>query len=335
MDKKAQAVSDPDAAEDPEDGSEEKKVASVQQNTAKPNENKSQVFKENKVDPVAVVTAAPGQTKEGKAGEKGQQDPNTALAVDPTGLGEIASSTPKVIGEGGVEGQGDKGKGKGGKNDPTFNKKGQPRLNLTMSDFQQLYGETNDAKEGQEETLATNKGGKKTKREKFVMAQLENYLPEIKPGNQTALSTAADPFAKFLHQMHLRIHKKWGDGALRDFDGMGGTNPINNPTLQVTLEIVINADGTLEKAAPMGSSGYLGYDMAAITAVFDAGPFPVPNENIRSYNGKTYVRWTLHRDNRQCATSFAEPFIIAGTAETKAAPAPTPAPASQPQQTPN
>lgn len=316
MDKEAVAVADPERPEEELEGGDEKKVAGAENAAAAPTENKSQVRKENLIEPAAVPAPVGGE-KPGKKGEEG------AKAIAEDNIGDSATPVVKV-GEEGSGGKGSEGSDKGGENSKP-GKPGKPRLTLTMSDFEALYGSTEGAAKGQEDESASSKGGKGDKRRKFVMAQLENYLPEVKPGNQTALSTAADPFAKFLHQMHLRIHDKWGDGALRDFDKLGGSNPLNSPALLVTLEIVVRPDGTLEKAAPVGSSGYLPYDVAAVTAVFDSAPFPKPPESIRSYNGNVYLRWTLHRDTRQCATSFAEPFILTGPSA-GAAPAPAPTP---------
>ena len=50
--------------------------------------------------------------------------------------------------------------------------------------------------------------------------------------------------------------------------------------------------------------------MAAIDVAYSAGPYPEPPRAIRSANGKIYVHWTFHRDERQCATSGVDYFIL-------------------------
>jgi hypothetical protein len=58
------------------------------------------------------------------------------------------------------------------------------------------------------------------------------------------------------------------------------------------------------------ASGYLPFDAAAIDVAFNAGPYPDPPRAIRSANGKIYVHWQFHRDERQCATSGVDYFIL-------------------------
>src|SRR5262249_44573234 len=95
------------------------------------------------------------------------------------------------------------------------------------------------------------------------------------------------------------------------------SNPMNDRKLEVTLEIVLNGDGTLDKATIVKPSGILTFDVAAIDTVQNAGPFESPPEQIRSGNGKIYLHWTFHRDERQCSPYFADPFILdnAGTGQ--------------------
>jgi len=54
----------------------------------------------------------------------------------------------------------------------------------------------------------------------------------------------------------------------------------------------------------------LEYDVAAVDVAYTAGPFPDPPREIRSANGKIYVHWHFFRDERQCATSGADPYIL-------------------------
>jgi TonB family protein len=76
------------------------------------------------------------------------------------------------------------------------------------------------------------------------------------------------------------------------------------------VEIVVNPDGTLDRVGVVKSSGNLMYDFGAFNAVQRGAPYPVPPEKIRSPDGRTYMRWALHRNESQCGTWNAEPFIL-------------------------
>jgi TonB family protein len=143
-----------------------------------------------------------------------------------------------------------------------------------------------------------------------IHQSLENFTPEVKPGNQTALGTRASPFGVYIARMHRKIHELWGFGFLADLDGKSASNPMNDKKLEVTLEIVINADGTVDKTTIVKPSGVLTFDVAAIDAVESAGPYEETPKEIRSPNGKVYMHWAFHRDERQCTPYFADPFIL-------------------------
>ena len=58
-----------------------------------------------------------------------------------------------------------------------------------------------------------------------VQSALENFIPEVKPGNQTALNTRAAPFAAFIARMHRSIHELWGFGFLEELGGQVRLQP--------------------------------------------------------------------------------------------------------------
>ena len=55
------------------------------------------------------------------------------------------------------------------------------------------------------------------------------------------------------------------------------------------------------------------FDVAAIDVVMVAGPYPDPPAAIRSQNGKIYLHWSFHRDNRECMTAGVDPYILGET----------------------
>lgn len=184
------------------------------------------------------------------------------------------------------------------------------RLQLTGTDYEYLFGADAEAERRIAQTTRSKKQGRFQQRLGRLQSALENFIPEVQPGNQTALNTRAAPFAAYIARMHRSIHRLWGFGMLEDWDEKPGTSPFNNPELLTTLEMVLNGDGSVDKITIVRASGYLPYDAAAIDVAYSAGPYPDPPRAIRSKNGKIYVHWRFYRDGRQCATSGADYFIL-------------------------
>src|SRR5450432_557772 len=174
------------------------------------------------------------------------------------------------------------------------------KLAITGRDYEYMFGADAEAERRLAKKLKSTSVGRFRERQARVQSSLENFIPEVKPGNQTALNTRAAPFAVFIARMHRSIHALWGFQQLEDWDELPSSSPLNNPNLLTKLEIVLNPDGTVDKVTIVRASGYLPYDTAAIDTAFTAGPYPDPPRQIRSANGKIYVHWNFHRDGRQC-----------------------------------
>lgn len=189
-------------------------------------------------------------------------------------------------------------------------KSAQPHLRLTAKQYEYLFGNDKEAAAQLAQKKSSSKEGRFTKRLNRLASALENFIPEVKPGNQTALNTRAAPFAAFIARMHRSIHELWGFRYLDDLDRLPASNPLNNRGLLAKLEIVLNGEGVVDKVALIRPSGLSAFDMSAIDTVYEAGPFAEPPPAIRSGNGKIYIHWTFHRDERACATAFVEYFIL-------------------------
>ena len=185
------------------------------------------------------------------------------------------------------------------------------KTELEFDDYQRIVGKD---KAEEEIELArrqmSQRRGRWEKKMAAIKSSLENFTPEVRPGNQTALKTRAAPFAVYIARMHRRIHELWGFGFLEDMDGKPASNEMNDWKLHTKLEIIINPDGTVDKVNIAKPSGVLTFDAAAIDTILTAGPFEAPPDVIRSADGKTYMHWNFHRDWRQCGTFGAEPFIL-------------------------
>jgi TonB family protein len=256
-----------------------------------------------------IETGDKGQ--EGEEGEAGDGKPTEQPgALSMRGIeGRGALGGPVVVQD---EGADVAKRGEGGKQGKR-GKRGRRGIQteLAFQDYERIVG---DDKAAEEVALArrqiSQKRGRWEKKLAAVKSSLENFTPEVRTGNQTALKTRAAPFAVYIARMHRRIHELWGFGFLEDLDDKPASNPMNDWTLQTTIEIVINPDGSVDKTNIAKPSGVLPFDVAALDTVLTAGPYEAPPEEIHSRDGKTYVHWTFHRDWRQCGTFGAEPFIL-------------------------
>ena len=105
------------------------------------------------------------------------------------------------------------------------------KLALTAKDYEYLFGADAAAERRLAQTERSKKVGRFQQRIGRVQSSLENFIPEVKPGNQTALNTRAAPFAAYIARMHRSIHNLWGFGMLEEWDEKSSSNPFNNPNL--------------------------------------------------------------------------------------------------------
>ncbi|HEY6478252.1 MAG TPA: TonB C-terminal domain-containing protein [Polyangia bacterium] len=200
---------------------------------------------------------------------------------------------------------------RGNKSDPShLTDAKRVKLALSAKDYEYLFGADAAAERKLAQQARSTHQGKFEKRLARVKSAVENFIPEVKPGNQTALNTRAAPFAAFIARMHRSIHELWGFGQLEEWEEKPGSSPFNNQNLVTELEIVLNGDGTVDRVGVVRGSGLTAYDVAAVDVVYSAGPYPEPPRAIRSGNGKIYLHWHFHRDGRQCSPAFADPYIL-------------------------
>jgi TonB family protein len=234
---------------------------------------------------------------QGERGDNGQE-----------GTGE---QSPGVLAMRGIGGRGNivdqKNDGK------KMGKKGLPGLNTNMAfqDYERIMGKEKVDEERQVAARKmSSKKGRWERKLDAVKSALENFVPDVRPGNQTALKTRAHPYALYIARMHRRIHELWGFGFLEDLDNKSADYPLNDPNLWVNLEVSVNPDGTLHKVTIAKTSGKTEFDVAAIDTVISSAPFDATPEAIRSVDGRIYLRWGFYRNWRQCGTFNVEPYIL-------------------------
>ncbi len=103
------------------------------------------------------------------------------------------------------------------------------KLALTGKDYEYLFGADAAAERRLAQTERSKKVGRFQQRIGRVQSSLENFIPEVKPGNQTALNTRAAPFAAYIARMHRSIHNLWGFGMLEEWDEKSSTQPLQQP----------------------------------------------------------------------------------------------------------
>lgn len=160
---------------------------------------------------------------------------------------------------------------------------------------------------------------------------IENYVPGVQPGNQTALNTAAKPFAGYLNRIHQRLHPLFADEFLASLDELPRDHEMNRD-LRTFLEIVVSReDGRLVRMGVTRASGSTAFDVGALESVQRAAPFGAPPGEIVSPDGNVYLHWEFHRNpNYACTTYNARPYLLR-VAPTPAPSPPVPAPPAEPE----
>ena len=155
---------------------------------------------------------------------------------------------------------------------------------------------------------------------------IENYVPSVRPGNQTALNTARSAFAGYLNAIHNRIHPIFVFSFLDSLDSLPASHPMNNQDLSTEIEIILDQEsGNVVRMGVTKFSGITAFDIAALDSVKRAAPFGTPPHEIVSPDGKVYLHWEFHRNQEACSTFNARPFILKaapGTAPTEVTPPP-------------
>src|SRR5262249_26532849 len=111
-------------------------------------------------------------------------------------------------------------------------------LRMSWSQFEDTFG-ADELREQREAYLAqrrsTAEGHSRQRQWREFRAAIENFVPSVRPGDQTALNAAADPFATYLTAVHRQIHRTYAWGFLDSLPIAGG--PFNDRDLHTELEI--------------------------------------------------------------------------------------------------
>ncbi|MDP3276025.1 MAG: TonB family protein [Deltaproteobacteria bacterium] len=227
-----------------------------------------------------------------------------ALTPAQRGVAGTAGSRGGALGQGGSGGQGSAGNGQG-----------LASASPSSSEYRNAFGAQVDQERIEAQQRRSQARGQ-TPAESWreLQAAVENYVPGVRVGNQTALRTAASPFSSYLTHMHRRIHESFADGFLAGLESAPRESPLNDPRLHTTVEIVLHPNGRIARIGIVRTSGSTMFDVSAINSIRRSAPFSEAPQAIRSSDGKVYIHWGFYRNERQCGTFNAEPFLVAAPA---------------------
>ncbi len=187
-----------------------------------------------------------------------------------------------------------------------------PDLRVAWSQFENISGRESldrDREAYLAERRSRQRGSSHEASWRQFRAAMENYVPGVRMGNQTALNAAASPFAEYIAAVHRRIHPQFAERFLAGLPTYSD-NPFSDRTLMTKLEIILERDGRVHRIGIVRNSGFLPFDYGAFAAVMRAQPFPEAPTSILSGDGRVYLRWGFYRNERQCGTFNAEPYIL-------------------------
>lgn len=124
-------------------------------------------------------------------------------------------------------------------------------------------------------------------------------LPEPPPGDPAAVG------ASYLAMVYPPLRDAWGafleDCRLR----LPPDHALNQPSLEATAELTVDADGQLVAVTLLRASGNADFDATVQEIAGGAGPFPAPPADVRSDDGRVYLTWLFARDRRQAGVATA------------------------------
>jgi hypothetical protein len=272
------------------EGSDARKVTEEEANRKRPD-------KAIKADPIKaerVSRLAPDGKQSNTSGDRGGESADETITITDA-AGTFSIRRPSGAGQGG--GERAKGRGPGGK--------------MAWSQYEAAVGSEKleeDRRAYIAERKSSQRGIAREKTWNEFRAAIENYAPGVKPGATTALNAAASPFATYIAAVHRRIHQEFADRFLRSLP-IGGS-PYQDPMLMTKLEIVLNRDGSVHRIGVVRSSGLLPFDFGAFNSVLRGQPYAPAPSSILSGDGRVYFHWGFYRNQRQCGTFNAEPYIL-------------------------
>jgi TonB family protein len=142
-------------------------------------------------------------------------------------------------------------------------------------------------------------------------AALENFDVHVRPGTETSLNTRSDAVAGYIHYLHNKIHEPWWRYLAHLDLYVGAADGLADQSLMALLEFAVTREGDVADVRIVDGSGQLNFDMTAVDLLYEIGPHRPPPPGMLSSDGRAYVRWSFHRDQRGCGTFGASAHRVA------------------------
>jgi TonB family protein len=125
------------------------------------------------------------------------------------------------------------------------------------------------------------------------------------------LGNARVPFARYVIDVHARLHPYFADGFLASLDRLPATDPRNDRSLFTEVAFVVEGkSGHLHSVEVYGSSGVPAFDGAVLDAVKHAFPSAPADRSLWSNDGNVYATWEFHRCEEACGAWNARPLKL-------------------------
>jgi hypothetical protein len=142
------------------------------------------------------------------------------------------------------------------------------------------------------------------------------YHVTVLPSNLRPIGSAAPAFAQYLTDMHKKVHPVFADGFLSAADRRSANDPLGNPKLSTTVELVIEGKtGHIARLSIVRPSGLTEFDGGVIVSLDQAAPFGEAPPEIRSPDGNVHLQWELRRDRMACSTLGMHPLLLKPAAQ--------------------
>ena len=129
--------------------------------------------------------------------------------------------------------------------------------------------------------------------------------------NVRPIGNAAVPFALYLSQMHKKVHPVFADGFLAAADRRAADDPLSDPNLATTVELVLaGTSGRILQLNIVRSSGLTAFDGGVTASLEQAAPFGEAPPEIRSPDGNVHLQWEIRRDAMACSSFGMHPLLL-------------------------
>ena len=131
------------------------------------------------------------------------------------------------------------------------------------------------------------------------------------PSRCKSIGAVALPFARYLNQLHAKLHPVFASQALAWMDTLPKSHALQEQSLATVVGLVIRGrDGQVVRRVVLRSSGSTFFDVSALDAIDRSAPFDAAPSAISSPDGNVYIQWELRRDKMACSTSQAHPYLL-------------------------